>query len=308
MTQLDLLTELDLQSVRQGYLPVPGGMVRFWRVGTGGGTPLLVLHGGPGFGSDYLATLVGLAADRPVVFYDQLGGGRSEIPADEELWRLDRFVAELAAVRLLLGLSRVHLFGHSWGGWLAIEYLLTNPAGVCSVTLASTSASVPEYLAGVATLRAELPGDLASALAVHEAREDYDAPQYRAALIEFSQRHLCRLPRWPPELERLMLADSPVYRVMSGPNEMVVTGSLRTWDRTADLAAIGQPALVTVGRHDEMVPGCAETLRRGLPNARLQIFGDSAHMPHLEQTDDYLAGLAVFLAERDADPATVRNG
>lgn len=282
---------------REGYLPVPGGMVWYRTVGDGPGLPLLVLHGGPGAGSEYLEVLGALGDRRKVVFYDQLGGGRSETPDLPSLWRMERFTAELAAVRRMLGLPRVHLFGHSWGGWLAIDYLLSRPSGIAGVTLASTSASLPQQAREMAALRAALPAELVRALDTYEARGEYDDPAYRAALVEFYQRHLCRLPVWPAQLERAMvgLTGSAVYHTMLGPDELVLTGTLRDWDRTRDLAAIDVPALVTVGRFDEITPACAETLRQGLPDARLRVFEASAHMPHLEETEAYLAELAGFL-------------
>jgi proline-specific peptidase len=126
----------------EGRLDVPGGRVWYRRLGAGDATPLLMLHGGPGAGSDYIAPLgEALAADRPVVLWDQLGCGRSEQPDDTSLWTLDRFVAEVDAVRDALGLDRIHLFGQSWGGWLAIEYVARGTTGVERLVLASTSAS-----------------------------------------------------------------------------------------------------------------------------------------------------------------------
>src|SRR5262245_56578273 len=101
-------------STREGYLQVPGGRVWYRIVGSGHRTPLLLLHGGPGAPSYYLEPLAKLAADRPVVFYDQLGCGRSDQPNDSTLWTIDHFVAELAEVRKQLGLGRVHLLGTSW--------------------------------------------------------------------------------------------------------------------------------------------------------------------------------------------------
>src|SRR2546421_1708639 len=114
---------------REGYLPVPGGRVWYQIVGSGPATPLLVLHGGPGAGHDYLETLEGLADERPVVFYDQLGCGRSDQPDDPSRWHIARFVREVDLVRHALGLDRIHLLGQSWGGWLAIEYMLRQPSG-----------------------------------------------------------------------------------------------------------------------------------------------------------------------------------
>jgi L-proline amide hydrolase len=100
------------------------------RAGTGAKLALLVAHGGPGLPHDYLEDLAGVADDqRAVVFYDQLGCGRSDHPDDPALWVMETFVDELATLREALGLDRVHLLGHSWGGWLALEYALGNPPG-----------------------------------------------------------------------------------------------------------------------------------------------------------------------------------
>ncbi len=79
--------------------------------------PLLVLHGGPGLPHDYLEDLARLSdGGRPVVLYDQLGCGRSDHPDDPSLWVMDTFLEEISAVREVLGLDRVHVLGHSWGG------------------------------------------------------------------------------------------------------------------------------------------------------------------------------------------------
>src|SRR2546425_3874548 len=77
---------------RQGYVQVTGGRVWYRIVGHGPKVPLLVLHGGPGAPSYYLEPLERLGDDRPVVFYDQLGCGRSDIPSDTSLWNVGRFV------------------------------------------------------------------------------------------------------------------------------------------------------------------------------------------------------------------------
>ncbi len=87
----------------EGYIEVPGGRVWYRAVGDEtGATPLLCLHGGPGFTHYYLEPLEALAEHRRVIFYDQLGCGRSDRPDDLSLWTVDRFVEELAQVRAAL--------------------------------------------------------------------------------------------------------------------------------------------------------------------------------------------------------------
>ena len=125
-----------------GMIDVPGGRVWYQRLGTGVGTPLLALHGGPGAGHYYLDPFVErMSEHRPVIVYDQLGCGESEKPDDVSLWTVDRFVEELDVVREALGLQECHLFGQSWGGWLSIEYMTRGREGIQGLILASTSAS-----------------------------------------------------------------------------------------------------------------------------------------------------------------------
>src|SRR6185295_11111472 len=126
----------------EGRIEVPGGRIWYRIVGSGTKTPLLVLHGGPGMSSAYLSPLAALADERPVIFYDQLGAGRSDRPTDSTLWTVDRFVQEIPRIRQALGLREVHLYGHSWGTILAVEYLLTQPQGVRSVILSSPAISI----------------------------------------------------------------------------------------------------------------------------------------------------------------------
>jgi proline-specific peptidase len=287
--------------IEEGKIDVDGHHVWYRRVGSGG-VPLLVLHGGPGAGHDYLEPLEGLAAARSVVFFDQLGCGRSDRPDDRSLWRIERFVAEVDAVRRALGLERIHLLGHSWGGWLAIEYVLSRPQGVVSLILASTSASLPQFVAETARLKAGLPPEIHRTLQRYEAVEDYRHPDYEAAVLEFYKRHLCRLDPWPDALLRSVenLNGNAVYETMNGPNEFIVIGNLKDWDRTDRLAEISVPTLITVGRHDELTPQCAETLHRGIPGSRMVLFEQSAHLAHLEEPDEYRRVVGDFLAQSEA--------
>jgi proline-specific peptidase len=287
----------------EGYVDVPGGRVWYRIAGAGRpGIPLLCLHGGPGFPHDYLEPLADLATERPVVFYDQLGCGRSERPGDESLWTVERFVAELAAVREALGLTRLHLFGNSWGGWLALQYVLDRKPALDSLILSSSPPSVPRWISDCAQLRAALDAPVREVLDRHEAAGYFTCPEYQWAITHFYRRHVCRAEPWPGCVERTFAGlGADVYLTMWGPSEFgPVTGRLRGWDVTSRLAGISVPTLVTGGRHDEARPEHMAVLASGIPGADLVIFEDSSHMAFIEERERYLSVLRDFLARAEA--------
>ncbi len=153
--------------MREGYLQLGGRRTWFRTYGEATELPaLLMLHGGPGAGSSNDVSWVeSIARDRLVVQYDQLESGRSQRLGDASVLRVENFIDELDAVRAALGLTRVHLLGESWGGMLAMEYALTHPAGLASITSASGPHSVALWELGAAQLRAALPRNNERALA-----------------------------------------------------------------------------------------------------------------------------------------------
>ena len=284
----------------EGYVEVEGGRVWFRRLGEGDALPVLLLHGGPGAAHDYMLPLAErLSEHRPAIVYDQLGCGRADRPDDTSLWTVDRSVTEVDQVRAALGLDRCHLLGQSWGGWLAIDYMARGPVGVAGLVLASTSASIAQFVAGARRLIDALPEPHRTALQELGARGEYDHPDYRAAEQEFYRRHLCRMDPWPEALVRSsdQMEGNQVYATMNGPTEFDVIGLLREWDRTADLGRIRVPTLVTCGRYDEITPSCSETITRGIPDARMHVFEQSAHCAHLEEADDFARIVEAFLSE-----------
>jgi proline-specific peptidase len=260
------------------------------------GAPLLCLHGGPGGSHLGFESLEALADERDVVVYDQLGGGNSSQPSDPSLWTVELFVAEVAAVREALGLDRVHLLGHSWGGMLALEFALTQPAGLASLVLSSTLSSAKRWEAEGRRLRAELPESVRTVLDAHEQAGTTDDPAYEAAVREYLQRHLCRIDPWPEVVEEIMRTTRlEVYNTMWGPNETLPTGTLAGWDVTPRLGEIAAPTLVLCGRYDEATPHQAEIIAAGIDGAELVVFEESAHMTPVEEPDRYLAVVRDFL-------------
>ncbi|MGP3982081.1 proline iminopeptidase-family hydrolase [Streptomyces sp. KR80] len=278
-----------------GPLPTPGETAKQ--------APLLVLHGGPGMPHDYLEDLAALAdTGRAVVFYDQLGCGRSDRPDDRLLWRMGTFVDEIATVRDALGLDRVHLFGHSWGGWLALEYTLGRPPGIASLVLASTCASLPAFAAETRRLKNSLPADVQDVIDRHEAEGTTDDKAYVEAAMAYYTQWICRKVPFPAHVLRSFASmNDEVYAVMQG-QEWNVTGNLKDWAVTSRLGEIDLPVLVTSGRYDEMTPALVQQLVDGIRGAEWVLFEHSAHVAMIEERDAYRQVLVSFLDRVDAGP------
>ncbi|HLN11862.1 MAG TPA: proline iminopeptidase-family hydrolase [bacterium] len=298
--------------VEEGFIPFRGFRVWYKIVGAGdapGKLPLLALHGGPGAAHDYLEPLGALAdTGRRVIFYDQLGCGKSDKPHRPSLWAVSLFVAEVGAVRQALGLDRIHLLGQSWGGMLAMEYATTEPAGVASLTVASSPASMPQWVEEANRLRADLPREVQETLLKHEAAGTTQDPAYEEAMLVFYRRHVCRLEPWPDCLNRTfaqLAADPEVYHTMNGPSEFHVTGTLRNWSIVERLGWIKTPTLVTSGRYDEATPAIAETVHRGISGSEWVLFEKSSHTAHLEEPERYLQVLDAFLSRVETQRSRV---
>jgi proline-specific peptidase len=293
----------------EGRLPFRGHEIWYRVVGDGeesGKLPVLLLHGGPGATHDYLESLEALAGTgRRAIFYDQLGCGQSDLPEDPSLYTVELFVDEVGAVRRELGLDRIHLFGSSWGGMLAMEYALTQPAGLASLVLASSPASIPQWVAETGRLRAQLPQDVQETLSRHEEAGTTDSQEYEDACLVFYKRHVCRLDDWPEYVLRsfdFMQRHGLVYRTMNGPSEFHVTGTLREWDVSGRLGEIRAPALVVTGEHDEATPAINRTVTEGIPGARSVILPGCSHMAHVEDPEGYTQLLDGFFSEVEANP------
>ncbi len=191
---------------------------------------LLCLNGGPGLPCDYLRDAHGWLKDKGlrVVAFDQLGTGASDRPEDPSLWDITRYVAEVETVRQALDLGRVHLLGHSWGGWLAIEYAIYHPHALKTMILENTVGDIPHLSQELERLRGALGSETVAMMQRHEAMGTLDHPQYQAAITLLNYRHVCRLDEWPAPVTR-SLGDWNMgpYTTMQGPNEFLYVGNLK---------------------------------------------------------------------------------
>jgi proline iminopeptidase len=299
LTLLSLLAGCGERVLTPGErrLAVEGGNIFYQVIGTGTGVPIVLLHGGPGYTSHYLQPLTALGDDRPVIVYDQLGSGRSDRVIDTTLFQIGHYVRELDSLRRALRLDRLHLYGHSWGSMLALEYMASNPIGIVSLTLASPVISAASWTADGKALLQTMPDSIQRAIGRHEATGTTSSPEYQQASFAFMVRYVFGMePPFPPELDSAIAGYNPaVYETMWGPSEFSLRGNLRTFDRSTVLKNLQIPVLFTAGRHDEARPGTVERFAREVPNAKVRIFEKSAHLAMLTERQAYVEVMRAFL-------------
>lgn len=283
-------------------IQIDGGKYRVWTKRVGAGRiKVLTLHGGPGFTHEYLECFEDFLPQEGVEFYyyDQLGSHYSEQPTDAGLWTIPRFVEEVEQVRAALGLENFYLYGHSWGGMLGIEYALKYGRHLKGFVLSNMTAGIKAYEKHAGELRAALPADVIAVLDKYEAKGEYENPEYQQAMFgSVYAKHLCRINPWPEPVERAFRHfNQQVYNIMQGPNEFVITGTLKDWDRWADLPQIKTPTLVLAGKYDTM---SADDLRREselLPHARFALCTEGSHLAMWDDQQTYFRHLIRFLKD-----------
>ena len=168
--------------------------------------PLILLHGGPGIPSNYLAPIidVNIASGIPVILYDQIGNGNStrlpEKMGDVSFWTVHLFIDELKNLMSHLGINAYNLLGHSWGGMLGATFAIQQPKGLRKLILSDVPASTTLWVKAADKLRAQLPTEVQDVLNKNERHGTTDSEEYQSAVGLYYSKHLCRLDPMPDEI------------------------------------------------------------------------------------------------------------
>jgi proline iminopeptidase len=256
-------------------------------VGDGGPT-IVVLHGGPGASHDYLRPRFdALARGRTLLYYDQRGGGRSEVPPDVPLgWR--EHVADLAAIAAED--SPATLLGFSWGGLLALLFALEHPDLVARLALVAPAGTH----AGIRARFEQTFAERQAAPAMAQARAALSRSGLRERDPEAFWHRAFELSVAGYFKEPSRAANLTPFRV-SARAQRAVWASLADMDLRARLPAIAADTLVLHGRYDPIPLESSETLASLMPHARLVVFEDSGHALWAEETARFVEVLDAFL-------------
>jgi proline iminopeptidase len=290
----------DALAPGEARLAVDGGRIWYRVLGSGTATPAILLHGGPGFGSFYMKSLEQLSGDRPVVRYDQLGGGRSDKISDTAMFNIPHFVRELDSLRSHLGYDKIHVVGHSWGTILGLEYYRAHPEHVASLTLMSPALDIPAWERNAKRLVKTLSDSSQKAIATREAEKKYDAPDYLAALGEFYGKYVWLRPVQADLDSTMSTVNDGIYNYMQGPSEFTITGTLKKYDATPFLKSVKVPVLFTVGEFDEADPPTVKRHSQMTPGARYAVIPGAAHIVEWDAPDETNRVVREFLKSVDS--------
>jgi proline iminopeptidase len=287
-------------SPKEGFIDVKGGKVWYRINGTGNKPALLLLHGGPGSSSYGLENLKELSNDRPIIFIDQLGCGRSSRITDTSLMTIENYVEQLEQIRTALNLEDFYLYGHSWGTMLGIDYYIKYPKHIKSIIFSSPLFSTEMWTKDADTLIASLPDSIQKNIRVNEKNKTYDNPAYQDAVTLYYKNFLRRTERTQGQADTSKLfSGSNVYEFMWGPSEFTATGNLLEYDRLAFLSTIKVPTLLVAGEFDEARPSTIQHFQTMIPGAEFKMIKNAGHATMQDNKEEYLATLKAFLDKID---------
>jgi len=247
---------------------------------------VLALSGGPFGVHNILLPMADLVQfGYRVVMYDYLGCGRSDRPKDAKYYTQIRAVDEVERVRKALRLGKVHLFGGSYGGALALDVALRYPKGLRSLVIASGFASNADH----SEWNPLLPRGIRATLTRYADKGDFKNPKYLAAREVLNRTQVCRLRIWPYDLwyGLKLFSDDNV-----GDH---LPDRLEGWDITDRLPEIKLPCLITAGKYDLETPKSAQAIHRGVRGSKLVIFEKWSHGTLWEDRVGYIELVRNFL-------------
>ena len=264
----------------------------FYETGPRRGTPLVLLSGGPGFNSDYFwfgRAFHELARDRWVVTYDQRGTGRSAPVGERDSVTIADFVADLDALRSALGVEKIDLLGHSWGGYLSLAYGATHGDRVSHLVLVGSAA--PKFSESNIIFNHAFPDrDMSTPFAKGVATGD-------DALIGKGLEIYTSMIFYDDAKGKAWRALGAKINNFNRWLQVHLGRDLARQDYTAALAGFRFPTLVTTGRYDmNVAPLTAWRIHQAIPGSRFLAFEESSHIPFYEEPERFTAALRDFLA------------
>lgn len=297
----------SVYQMEEGFVDVNQVMIYYKAIGKG--DPLLIVHGGPGASHDYfLPYLLPLIKNNRLIFIDERGSGRSQKLDDPSGYTVENMAEDVEAVRQALGLGKISLLGHSYGGVLALAYALKYQENLSSLILCSTFHSTSKMNQVFKNIKENMNPELRAKIDKMEQEglyghgKDYEKNRYtnEYMVAAWGEGYFPYLYGNHPDANYDPVANGnmswDLYREMWGSHgEFVIDGNLSTVEYTERLSTIKVPTLVTVGDHDECAPSLSQEMHSKIEGSKLVIFPNSGHMTFVDQPTLFISAVNEFL-------------
>ncbi len=290
----------NLESIKETFVP-SGEAKLFCRV-TGQGKPLIVIHGGPGLTQDYLLPqMYELAKNNFVIFYDQRGCGKSTVDINANTITIESFVNDIEAIRQAFKLDKISILGHSWGGFLAMEYTIAHPEHVDKLILSN---SAPASSEGYALFGQEYMRRMSP---YQEELEKISSTQgFRdgdTCVMEQFYRLIFRQYCYIPEKADLLNLQMTSIASLNGAkvSEIIRENVLdKPFNLNRSLNALKVATLILHGDKDPIPPITAKNIHENIPSSKYVLMKNCGHFPYVENPATYFKDINEFLnAERE---------
>jgi proline iminopeptidase len=300
----------NLFPIQEGFVDSHGALIYYESVGSG--APLMIVHGGPGASHDYfLPYLLPLMRTNRLVFIDERGSGKSSKLDDPGQYTVANMVEDIETVRQALGLGKISLLGHSFGGVLVQAYAFKYQQNLSHLILGSTFASTTELNQALAKIETGMTPEERNRVKALEAAglfgkgEIWEHGRYpdEYAKIAWGKGYFPYLYQNHPDPSYDPLSSNTgtawdVYREMWGSDgEFVVDGNLKEVEYVGQLSKIKVPTLVIVGDHDESDPTMSKEMHEKISGSQLVILPNSGHMTFVDQPEQFLKTVRDFIAQ-----------
>ena len=273
-------------------IEVAGGC-SLWTATTGAGPPVVLCHGGPGLW-DYLSPVATMLDDSCTVHrWDQRGAGRSDAISP---YSVERFVADLEALRMHFGYERWTVGGHSWGASLALQYALRHPDRTRALVYISGTGIGHDWrvVAHEEQQRRMRAAGVEARWFDLQSRAERTPAEEREACVLSWMTDYADTERGRAAAEATLAAGYlPNYKV----NRMlgVENKAQREDDLIARCRSLDVPTLIIHGAQDPRPVQALDSLVAALPQARRIVIEGAGHAPWDEQPAQFAAALRPFL-------------
>ena len=264
----------------------------------GKGSPVIVLHGGPGLNYSYLIPqLMDLSRKHKLIFFDQRASGRSSAKLDSSQMSLDVMVDDIDAIRTELGYKEVTVLGHSWGGLLAMKYAIKYPQHLERLILVST----------VSPLAREFEAETVAVVKARTTKEDsilrsvtLNSDAFKAGkgsayqtILKLSFRPSFYDKKFLDSLNLVIDDDFALKR----NSLFMLAKDLDAYDLYKDIKSIRKPVLIIHGDHDAVPVDLSKKIQGAIPNSRLVVIKNAGHFPFVEQRPVFARTILDFMRE-----------